>query len=772
MDQSNSESSLGEGASACGRSTPDGEDELECYIPERRPSLDLGNPTPMDTSHWHDVERAHSPVPSYTSMESDGIQKSDKEDEEAESSTKVQLERTDSYSSSYSLDSDDCERRTKKDKKAQPKVASELPERPELIKDPDEKRHPALTVDFTFKAIRKTLEKMEEHQLWHFKDTLWRRYPESFSSPPRTMDMVDLVDRLLECYDLEVALQLTKALLKDRGLTKLVTYIEDLILKNEVRYELKQALKTKYNSAYEGLANQGEQKVFDSIFTELYITDGGNYGPNIEHEVRTIERLDTKRKPEKRITWKDILKQEVIEKDYIKSVVSNGVAGSGKSMAVQKFILEWAEGRSHEHVYFLFPLPFRELNKFKGAKLGLLEIVHTIFPETMRLKSLECDEGKVMFICDGLEEYYRNLDCHRIGSFHDSSDSRDSHVVVANLIKGNMVSNSILWVTSRPRCSTYLPAESVHQLMDIRGFTDEQKEHYFRSRFPDPTLADRVMAHLTSCKTIYIMCHLPTFCWVVCSQFQRTIREQGPQAELPKGITQMYTQLLLVLLRVRDTKVASKSEEAFDATDFLLRLGKMALAMLEKGKTTISKELWKESGLKKSDTVTSSGLCTEFMIEQFIMYQERVQTFIHPTFQEYMAALYAFVSFKNLGKNVLEPALRSKLTRMFKEPNLIELYRCAVERTLQCQDGTMDVFLRFLLGMALESNQELLQCFLTNKHRSSSVVRETSALLRKKIKENHHPDRNANLQLCLEELGTAAVSRSNSVSEQSRLTEH
>lgn len=52
MDRSNSDSSLGEGASACGRSTPDGGDELEFYIPERRPSLDLGNPTRMDTSHW------------------------------------------------------------------------------------------------------------------------------------------------------------------------------------------------------------------------------------------------------------------------------------------------------------------------------------------------------------------------------------------------------------------------------------------------------------------------------------------------------------------------------------------------------------------------------------------------------------------------------------------------------------------------------------------------------------------------------------------------
>lgn len=730
---------------------------MNFYVPERRPSLDLGCPTPMDTNLWHELERAHSPVPSYTSMESDGLHKSDV-DEEAETSTKVQLERTDSYSSCYSLDSDDCERKTKKVRTSETgNPASELPARPELIKDPDEKRHPALTVDFTFKAIRKTLEKLGEDQLRYFKFTLWKRYPESFSTPPQAMDMVDLVDRLLECYDLEVALQLTKALLKDMGLNQLVTNIQDLCLKNEIRYDLKLALKRKYSSAYEGLAKQGEQKDFHSIYTEPYMTDGGNYGPNIEHEVRTIQKLNTKRKPEKRITWKDILTPEVIEQRHNKSVVSNGIAGSGKTMTVQKFIMEWAEGRSHDHVYFLFPLPFRELNHMQDQKVSLLDIVQTFFPETKRLTNFKCDEGWVMFICDGLDEYNRELDYHRTESWYNSEEPTSLHVVVTNLIRGKVINDCLLWITSRPRPSSFLPSESVDQVMDVRGFTNEQKEHYFRSRFPDPVVADRVMAHLTSCKTLYIMCYLPMFCWVVCGEFQRAITEHGPQAELPKGLTQMYTQLLLVLLRVREGKLVTAAGETYSETDFVMKLGKMAFAMLEKGKVKISKEYWEESGLDKTVSLITSGLCMEFMVEQFILYQERFQCFIHPTFQEYMAALYVFITYQNQGKNVVEGALRSKITRIFKESNQMELHRCAVERTLQFQDGTLDLFLRFLLGMALETNQELLQRFLTNKPRSSSIIKETAVLLRKKIKEN--PEKSANLQLCLEELGIGAPSR-------------
>ncbi|XP_041741705.1 uncharacterized protein LOC121573640 [Coregonus clupeaformis] len=210
-----------------------------------------------------------------------------------------------SYSSCYSLDSDDCETRTRKSRSSAPKAegpAVELPPRPELIKNPDEKRHPALTVDFTFKAIRKTLEKLGQDDLRKFKITLWNRYPESFSAPPQGMDMVDLVDRLLECYDLEVALQLTKALLKDMGLKRLADFLTDICKRNEVRYELRLTLLRKYSSMHEGFAQQGDHKAFDSIFNELYITDGGNAGPNIQHEVRKIDKLSTNHKKVKLIT--------------------------------------------------------------------------------------------------------------------------------------------------------------------------------------------------------------------------------------------------------------------------------------------------------------------------------------------------------------------------------------------------------------------------------------------------------------------------------------
>lgn len=66
-----------------------------------------------------------------------------------------------------------------------------------------------------------------------FKMMLWRRYPQSFSFSPQSMDMVDLVDRLLECYSRKVCLQITITLLEALGKKKLVDYLENSCIRSK-----------------------------------------------------------------------------------------------------------------------------------------------------------------------------------------------------------------------------------------------------------------------------------------------------------------------------------------------------------------------------------------------------------------------------------------------------------------------------------------------------------------------------------------------------------
>lgn len=513
-------------------------------------------------------------------------------------------------------------------------------------------------------------------------------------------------------------------------------------------------LKKRYAHVYEGVTTQGEQseqKDFNSVFSNIHISSRANNGPNLEHEVREIKKLNNHRDVDKKLASDDILGTAMIEDRLSRTLVTVGMAGTGKSMLVQKIILGWAEERSHHHIYFLFPLPFRELNRYHDSKISFKELVNTFYPETKRLKDFESDEGKLLFICDGLDEYSGELDFHRTEFWHDSREPTSLKTLVVNLLRGNMFIRGYLWVTSRPRRSRDMPGEHVDQLTEAVGFNDGQKEEYFRKKFEDPVQADRVIAHLNSCKTLRIMCHLPLFCWLVSVEFQRAFRDQGSQAELPRSITLMYTKLLLMLLRTRCLRAPPRTPE--EESDFLMNLGKMAYVMLDKGaQVRITKDHKNESGVDLEEAVVRSGLCTEFLTEEIIMFTERIQCFTHPTVQEYLAALYVFLAFKNHGTNALEQPPKGKVSQIFKDNSLLDLFKSAVEKTLHCQDGSLDVFLRFLLGMGLEANHDLLKPFLTSV-KWSSVTKDAVALIQKVIGENHHPERSANLRRCLEELG-------------------
>lgn len=499
---------------------------------------------------------------------------------------------------------------------------------------------------------------------------------------------------------------------------------------------------------------QGEKRPFDEVFTNLDITSTCDNGPNIEHEVMTIEKLDSNREEGNPLSIKDILSAERLEGTNLKFLLIIGVAGSGKSMAVRRLILDWIEERSHQHVSFLFPLPFRELKQFEGCKVSVLEIIQTLYPETKKLRDEDyrCEDCKIMFVFDGLDEYNGKLDFQNTELLSDHTDPTSLNVIIVNLLRGRLLYRGLFVVTSRPPVKRSIPWDTHYDEIDLRGFCDPKKDEYFQKRFQDPDQAAQVIAYISSVKTLRIMCHLPLFCSLVADEWQRTFREQGTRAELPRSITYMYTKLLLALIHQhRAFRAPDRSVDK--ERDFLMKLGKQAFNMLEQGQFKISKSDWKELGISDEEAVISSGLCTQYITKPFVLLQEKVISFIHPTMQEYLAALYTFLTFRNQGKNIFEQQLKHKVRGMLKGHKAMELYKSAVDRSLLCEDGKLDIFLRFLFGMAIKPNLELLKPFCTSSVKWPTFTEDAAALIRKKIGENQYPGRNSNLQRCLEELG-------------------
>ncbi|XP_026861434.2 NLR family CARD domain-containing protein 3 [Electrophorus electricus] len=756
MEDTASDNSLpfGQGASAFG-SDPGDEDD---YNPERRLSLDLMHWEPI--THVYDVERAASPAPSYVSMKSDDWLNDRFETEADEESptcitTKIQLDRQDSSASSCcSFCSDEGqEGESKSERKSQKKSCSQPsptpPLKPELLKDPNEKRHPALTVEFTFKALQSCLQKLAADELKSFKRILWERYPECFRDPLDGFDIVDVVDKMLEICDIEVSLKITQLVLRDMNLKKVADYLQGLCKRNEVRYELKITLKRKYENIYEGLA---QQTLFEAVYTDLYITDGGNAASNSEHEFRQIEELQEGRFDKKEVlSCRDIFNPEIVKTRYIRTLLTKGSPGIGKSSAVQRFILDWVDGTAHQDVFFLLPLPFKELNQMADAEIGFMDLICRLYPEMKEVDNLEFEGCSVMFICDGLDDCNVPIDFRRTAYWCDQSEPTTLKILITNLIRGNLLYSAYVWITTRPITINLIPPECIHQITEVRGFTNEQREAYFRKAIADKELAESVITYIKSCRTLYIMCHMPLFCWVVRNVLERELHNLPTGAEFPKALTHFYTKLLLVHISMRGQKLQTtqSKEGVLNDQDFVMKLGKMAFQLLEKSVFRIEKENWKECGLDAQDAVVTAGLCTQFHRERFVMYYEKVDCFVHPTMQEYLAALFVFLSFKNHGKNVLEG---HKFKKFKKEPSLVDLQKNAVDKAMHAKDGNYDIFLRFFLGMSVEANQDLLRSFLSSTGHTLHTQEEISRYIRKKIKENHHPERNENLQMCLDEL--------------------
>ncbi|XP_037397000.1 NLR family CARD domain-containing protein 3-like [Pygocentrus nattereri] len=506
----------------------------------------------------------------------------------------------------------------------------------------------------------------------------------------------------------------------------------------------KQKLKKKFQSINEGISQFGKTANLNEIYTELYIIEGGSGEVNDEHEVRQIEAAS--RRPatlEKPIKCNDLFKDRPI-----RTVLTKGVAGIGKTVSVQKFILDWAEGKANQDVLFIFPLPFRELSLIK-KRLKLMELLHCFFPEARRIKSMDCDAHKILFIFDGLDECRLPLDFQNNESLWDVTDSASVDVLLTNLIKGNLLPSALLWITSRPAAANQIPPECVDLVTEVRGFSDPQKEEYFRKRISDQSLANKIISHMKSSRSLYIMCHIPVFCWIAATVLERVLggAESG---EIPKTLTQMFTNFLIFQIKHKDQKYHGKYDTDLQQTrEMILALGKLAFQQLEKGNLVFYEEDLRECGIDVKLVSVYSGVCTQIFRAEFGLYLERVFCFVHLSVQEFLAALYAFLSF--ISKDVTEQVTMD-LTDIFKKSNMSDFLKSAVDKALQSENGHLDLFLRFLLGLSLESNQTLLRGLLTQTGSRSHSKEETVQYIKEKIRENPSPEKSINLFHCLNEL--------------------
>ncbi|CAM4721278.1 unnamed protein product [Leuciscus chuanchicus] len=529
----------------------------------------------------------------------------------------------------------------------------------------------------------------------------------------------------------------------------------------EVLNTFRSNLMKKFKRLNEGTAKQGNPTLLNEIYTELYITEGDSGEICNEHEVRQIEtqyrRAATEDKP---IKCNDIFKPLPGQNKPITTVLTKGVAGIGKTVSVQKFILDWAEGKVNQDVQLIFPLPFREINLMKGKTFSLSDLLHVFFPETKEME-ISSDKYKVLFIFDGLDECRLSLDFQSDVRFCDVSESASVDVLLTNLIAGNLLPSALIWITSRPAAADLVPSECVHRVTEVRGFNEPQKEEYFRKRISDQSLANTIISHLKSSRSLYIMCHIPVFCWISATVLEKMLSE-AESGEIPKTLTQMYTHFLILQSNIKHEKDYEKN---LTDEDMILKLGKVAFQQLVKGNAIFYEKDLRECGIDVTEASVYSGLCTQIFREESGLYQAKVFCFVHLSVQEHLAALYVHLCFTNNNRNVFDPVSEPGCLSMFKDwfkldlPEYVsfsELHERAVNETLHSKNGHLDLFLRFLLGLSVESHQ--IQGLMTLRRRRRSDSNEkTVEFIKEKIRTIDSPEKSINLFHCLNELGDQSL---------------
>uniref|UniRef100_A0A665T2I8 NACHT domain-containing protein n=1 Tax=Echeneis naucrates TaxID=173247 RepID=A0A665T2I8_ECHNA len=474
--------------------------------------------------------------------------------------------------------------------------------------------------------------------------------------------------------------------------------------------------------------------LLNQIYTELYITEGGTGEVNEEHEVRQIETASRKQdRAETSIRQEDIFKPPPGRDQPIRTVMTKGVAGIGKTVLTQKFTLDWAEDKANQDIEFTFPFTFRELNVLKEKKFSLVELVHLFFTETKEAGMCSFDHFQVVFIFDGLDECRLPLDFHNTEVLTDPTESTSVDVLLTNLIRGKLLPSARLWITTRPAAANQIPPQCVDMVTEVRGFSDPQKEEYFRKRFRHEEQASRIISQIKTSRSLHIMCHIPVFCWITATVLEEVLktREGG---ELPKTLTEMYIHFLVVQSKVKKVKYDGGAESdphwSPETRKMIESLGKVAFEQLQKGNLIFYESDLTECGIDIRATSVYSGVFTQIFKEETGLYQDKVFCFVHLSVQEFLAALHVHLTFINSGVNLM---------------------------ALQSPHGHLDLFLRFLLGLSLQTNQTLLRGLVTKTGSSSETNQKTVQYIKTKISENLSPEKSINLFHCLNELNDGSL---------------
>uniref|UniRef100_A0A3B4THL3 NACHT LRR and PYD domain-containing protein n=1 Tax=Seriola dumerili TaxID=41447 RepID=A0A3B4THL3_SERDU len=255
------------------------------------------------------------------------------------------------------------------------------------------------------------------------------------------------------------------------------------------------------------------------------------------------------------------------------------------------------------------------------------------------------------------------------------------------------------------------------------------------------------------------MCQIPVFCWITATVFE-CMSTTDQRGELPKNLTDLYSHLLLVQMmskkekydcekkKKKDKNKTKSPQELMKANrEFLLKLGRLAFEQLEEGNIIFYQDEVKKCGLDVTNDLLHSGVCTNIFREEEVLFKKNVYCFVHLSIQEFLAAVYMYHCYKKKNKKIFGK----------NDLSLDDFLMAAMEKSLKSENGHLDLFVRFLHGLSLESNHRLLGGLLGKRENSPETIQRAINNLKTMSRDDISPDRSINIFHCLMEMNDQSV---------------
>ncbi|RVE60735.1 hypothetical protein OJAV_G00184020 [Oryzias javanicus] len=493
------------------------------------------------------------------------------------------------------------------------------------------------------------------------------------------------------------------------------------------------------------------------IYTEVYITEGLGEEAHTQHEVSKLEIASKYNSLHTQIRCQEIFKALTDQQRFIRVVLTSGVAGIGKTFSVQKFTLDWAEGLENQDISAVIPLSFREMNLIRDEQHSLLTLIQRFHKTFQKITAEQLSVCKLLFIFDGLDESRLSLDFNNSQVVSDVTHKSSINVLLTNLIQGHLLPSALVWITSRPAAANQIPPSCVSRVTEVRGFTDSQKEECFRRRFKDEDLSSRVFSHIKASKSLFIMCEVPIFCWIIAVVYEHMMTTEQI-GDLPTTLTDMYSHFLMVQTKRKKNKYQQEhkgnpQELRKVNREVLLKLGRLAFEHLEKGNIMFYQEDLQQCGLDVTEASLYSGVCTEIFRRECEIFHKPVYSFVHLSVQEFLAAVYIIHCYNNKKMEAMENLLKNQTSVSSRD----EFLSRVMKKSLQSQTGHLDLFARFLYGLSVKSNQRILGSLLGQTENNPETIQRIINNLKEMKTNDMSPDRSINIFHCLVEMKDLSV---------------